>query len=257
MDRVGDHDVRVGAVGVRGRAATTAPTKPSAQTKRRDAPAPRGTSTAASRQTRRRPRAAPARARARTSRRAACRIAGSRQRAAVSSASAVRAPAERVVGDRRRPDREREQERDERHDDARARPARRSSAASVTARPGRLVQHGRDQPQHVHRREHDRDRADDGPAPAVLEDAGQDQELAGERAEPGTASAITPTVISTVASAGRPRAIPPSRAKLAGRRRAARPRRRAGTAPPRSSPWLTICSTAPLRPGRSSRTGRA
>ena len=47
-------------------------------------------------------------------------------------------------------------------------------------RPDLAVQHGRDQPQHVHRREHDRDRADDGPAPALLEDAGQDQELAGE-----------------------------------------------------------------------------
>ena len=36
--------------------------------------------------------------------------------------------------------------------------------------------------------------------------------------EPGTASAITPIVISTVASAGRPRAIPPRRSKLPGRR---------------------------------------
>ena len=35
--------------------------------------------------------------------------------------------------------------------------------------------------------------------------------------ESGTASAITPTVIRTVASAGRPRAMPPSSDELAGR----------------------------------------
>ena len=46
--------------------------------------------------------------------------------------------------------------------------------------PGRLVQHGRDQPQHVHRREHDRHGARDRVAPAGLEDAGQDLELTRE-----------------------------------------------------------------------------
>ena len=48
-------------------------------------------------------------------------------------------------------------------------------------RAGLLVQHGRDEPEHVHRREHDRARSDDRPAPAVDEDAVQDQELPGER----------------------------------------------------------------------------
>ena len=48
-------------------------------------------------------------------------------------------------------------------------------------RPRLLVQHRRDQPQHVHRREHDRDRADHRVAPALLEDAREDRELARER----------------------------------------------------------------------------
>jgi hypothetical protein len=43
------------------------------------------------------------------------------------------------------------------------------------------VEHCGDEPQHVHRCKHDRDRADDGPAPALLEDAGEDQELTRER----------------------------------------------------------------------------
>ena len=54
-----------------------------------------------------------------------------------------------------------------------------------------LVEDRRDQPQHVHRGEHDRDRADDGPAPADVEDAVEDEELGGERGRAGTASAIT------------------------------------------------------------------
>ena len=42
------------------------------------------------------------------------------------------------------------------------------------------VEHGRDQPQRVHRREHDRDRTDGRVSPALREDAGEDRELAGE-----------------------------------------------------------------------------
>jgi hypothetical protein len=42
------------------------------------------------------------------------------------------------------------------------------------------VEDGGDQPQHVHGREHDRGGADDRPAPALLEDAREDQELTGE-----------------------------------------------------------------------------
>ena len=45
-------------------------------------------------------------------------------------------------------------------------PRRRSGASSRTSKPRRAVQHGRDQPQHVHRGEHDRAGADDRPAPA-------------------------------------------------------------------------------------------
>ena len=59
-------------------------------------------------------------------------------------------------------------------------PARRSSAASVTAGPTSRWSTAEISAQHVHRGEHDRDRADHRPAPALLEDAGEDQELAGE-----------------------------------------------------------------------------
>src|SRR4029453_5149537 len=66
-------------------------------------------------------------------------------------------------------------------------------------------------------------------------------------AEPGTASAITPVVISTVASAGLPRAIPPRPpSSPVVVRRSIAPARRKSVAEMR--PWLTICSTAPLSP---------
>ena len=65
--------------------------------------------------------------------------------------------------------------------------------------------------------------------------------------ESGTASAITPTVIRTVASAGRPRAIPPSRASSpVAVRRSTIPASRNIDIERR--PWLTICSTAPSKP---------
>src|SRR5512132_3926312 len=65
--------------------------------------------------------------------------------------------------------------------------------------------------------------------------------------EPGTASAMTPKAISTVARAGRPRAIPPSRAKspVAARRSIAPATRKSAA---ERSPWFTICRTAPERP---------
>ena len=95
-----------------------------------------------------------------------------------------RVPREGAGADRRRPDREPEQERDERHDDPELRrpQVERRVADRRAARP---VQHGRDQPQHVHRGEHDRARADGRVAPALLEDAGEDRELAGERRRAG------------------------------------------------------------------------
>ena len=46
------------------------------------------------------------------------------------------------------------------------------------------VQDARDQPQHVHRREHDRGRADDAVDPVLLEHAREHEELTGERAGP-------------------------------------------------------------------------
>jgi hypothetical protein len=65
--------------------------------------------------------------------------------------------------------------------------------------------------------------------------------------DPGTASAITPVVISSVASAGRPRAIPPSRAKSpVAARRSITPASRKSA--PEISPWFTIWSTAPSVP---------
>ena len=87
--------------------------------------------------------------------------------------------AEGVAADRVRPGREHEQDQDERHDDRELAGAQ-VERRVVDGRPDVLVEHGRDQPQHVHRGEHDRDRADDRPAPALLEDAREDQELAGE-----------------------------------------------------------------------------
>ena len=82
--------------------------------------------------------------------------------------------------DQVRPCRQPDQAEHERHDD------RELTEAQVERRVGHrragvLVEHARDHPQHVHRGEHDCERADHRPAPALLEDAGQDQELAGER----------------------------------------------------------------------------
>src|SRR5689334_9088164 len=63
----------------------------------------------------------------------------------------------------------------------------------------------------------------------------------------GTASAITPAVSRTVASAGRPRAIPPSRpSSPVSARRSTIPASRNSVA--EIKPWLTICSTEPSRP---------
>ena len=47
------------------------------------------------------------------------------------------------------------------------------------------MQHRRDQPEHVHRGQHDRAGADRRPPPGALEDACEDEELAGERCRPG------------------------------------------------------------------------
>jgi len=67
--------------------------------------------------------------------------------------------------------------------------------------------------------------------------------------EPGTASMMTPSVISTVARAGRPRAMPPSRSNLpVPVRSSTRPA--SMNIAVEISPWLTICSTAPLKPAR-------
>jgi hypothetical protein len=65
--------------------------------------------------------------------------------------------------------------------------------------------------------------------------------------EPGTASAMMPVIMSTVARTGRPRAMPPNRSKLpvpvrASTRPASRKRVRD------SSPWFTIWSRAPFQP---------
>ena len=62
--------------------------------------------------------------------------------------------------------------------------------------------------------------------------------------ESGTASEITPVVRISVASAGRPRAMPPSRRNSPVEvRRSTMPASRNSAA--EKSAWLTICSTAP------------
>ena len=66
-------------------------------------------------------------------------------------------------------------------------------------------------------------------------------------AEPGTASEITPTVSSSAASAGRPRAMPPSsRNSPVVVRRSTAPAIRKSEA--ETSPCATICRTAPSKP---------
>src|SRR5581483_11786455 len=65
--------------------------------------------------------------------------------------------------------------------------------------------------------------------------------------ERGTASATIPVVIRTVASAGRPRAIPPSSASSpVAARRSTMPASRKSVVEIR--PWFTICSTEPSKP---------
>jgi hypothetical protein len=65
--------------------------------------------------------------------------------------------------------------------------------------------------------------------------------------ESGTASAITPVVSSSVASAGLPRAIPPSSlSSPLAVRRSMTPAVRNSVA--EISPWFTDWSTAPLKP---------
>ena len=115
-------------------------------------------------------------------------------------------------------------------------------------RPDVPVEHGRDQPQHVHRGEHDRDGADDRPAPALLEDAGEDR---GTRRRSSTraarrASSCRPSSARSRARAGRA----PSRRAARARRSpcAARPSPASRNIAIEISPWLTIWSTAPLKP---------
>ena len=66
--------------------------------------------------------------------------------------------------------------------------------------------------------------------------------------ESGTASEMTPTAMITVASAGRPRAMPPSSANSprVPVRRSTIPAIR--NSDDETSAWLTICSTAPSKP---------
>src|SRR6185503_1571519 len=65
--------------------------------------------------------------------------------------------------------------------------------------------------------------------------------------DPGTARAITPVVISIVATTGRPRAIPPRRARFpVAARLSTAPARRKSAA--ETSPCVTICRSAPEMP---------
>ena len=82
--------------------------------------------------------------------------------------------------DARRPRREHEQRRDEWHDQGELARAQVERLVG-DGRAACLVQHSRDRAQHVHRREHDRARADHGPPPSALVRAGQDEELTRER----------------------------------------------------------------------------
>jgi hypothetical protein len=88
------------------------------------------------------------------------------------------------VGDRSRPRGQEQEDPDERHEDRQLARAQ-VECALVHRRPRLLVQHRGDHPQHVHRRQHDRDRTDDRIEPALLEDPGQDRELACERRRAG------------------------------------------------------------------------
>ena len=144
----------------------------------------------------------------------------------------ARAVRERVLRHRCGPDGERDQAPDERH----AAPRAPRDQVPRRVRDGRAdlpVQDAGDQPQHVHRREHDRDRADDRVHPVLLEDAGEHEELTGERAR-----ARAPRARSRPSSsaASRAQVVRAPCLRAAGTRRwpcAARSRRRAGTASPR------------------------
>ena len=84
-----------------------------------------------------------------------------------------------MAADRRRPERERDQAADERHDDAElGRPEVEGGVGHGAA--GLAVEHGRDQAQRVHRREHHRERAERAVGPALLEDAREHEELTRE-----------------------------------------------------------------------------
>ena len=192
---------------------------------RRDARGARGTSTASSRARPRR-RAARGPARARTSRRAACR---SRSSPSARGGGPV-ASAEELGGSvslgrsavARSPPNDRSvtpaghtesasRQRHERHEEpelGRAQVERRVAPPSSRARWCSTAEISAE---HVHRGEHDRRprrrRAQPQPlskTPARIRNSPANV------AEPGTASAMTPWSCSIVASAGRPRAIPPS-----------------------------------------------
>ena len=82
--------------------------------------------------------------------------------------------------------------------------------------PRLLVEDRRDQPQRVHRGEHDPERHDRRVAPALVVDAGHDQELAGERRRARHRERDHPGESARPSRApGRPRAMPPSACELA------------------------------------------
>ena len=245
-ERAGDLEARVGAVDVDDRRRRrTRPTKPRPRRSPANAGAPARDEHRAEQRDAGRAEQRQRPARARTSRRAASR---SRRRSPrARSCTAPASPAERVLADRRRPRRQREHARDERDDERRARPGRRSSAASRHRGADVAVQDARDRAQHVHRGEHDRGRADDGPAPALANTPARIRNSPAKLADSGTASAMMPVVMTSVASAGRPRAMPPSCAKTpVPVRRSTEPASRKSAA--ETSPWLTDWSTAPSTP---------
>ena len=112
-------------------------------------------------------------------------------------------------------------------------PRRRSSDSSRTASPAAAVEDPGDQPQRVHRGEHDRAGADGRVAPALREDTCEDRELTREVGRPGHGERehADDHARSSRAPAGPSRA---RRARRSGRCRCAgSASRRAGTSPPR------------------------
>ena len=155
--------------------------------------------------------------------------------------------AEGVAADRVGPGREHEQDRHERHEH------RELAGAQVERRVGHggpdvAVEHRGDQPQHVHRGEHDRDRADDRPAPALLEDARRGSGT--RRRSSTTAARRAPSRRPSSGSSRAPGARAPCRrgARARPSRCGARPSPASRNIDIESSPWLTICSTEPFRP---------